>query len=99
MKWPWQKNNKSYTATIAGPASTDAGRLNVHSETWNFIQNYCKKRLDELRALNDNMHVDAVKTTMLRGQVKMLKEIIALPNSKPRVDWKDSNDIFEGKYY
>ncbi len=58
------------------------GYLNPFSPTWVFIRNWANERLEKSRGTNDSINCDATKTAALRGEIKVLKDLIALPIPK-----------------
>jgi hypothetical protein len=62
---------------IAGP-----GVLDPRSQTWMFIRNWALEELQKTREKNDNINRDLAQTSVLRGQIKILKDLISLPNPK-----------------
>jgi hypothetical protein len=62
---------------ISGP-----GFLDPTSQTWMFIRNWAGEALQRAREKNDNVNCDLSKTSALRGEIKILKELIHLPEPK-----------------
>ncbi len=60
------------------------GSLDKQSKTWFFIEDYLKMCLNKAREENDSMNKDALQTAAIRGRIKMIKELLDLPNDKPR---------------
>jgi hypothetical protein len=58
------------------------GYLEARSQTWSFINAWAREALKKAREKNDSMNRDIVQTSMLRGEIKILKELINLPNPK-----------------
>jgi hypothetical protein len=58
------------------------GNLDPRSPTWAFIKNWAEESMQKAREKNDNINRDLIQTSMLRGEVKILKELINLPNTK-----------------
>lgn len=50
------------------------------SGTWLFIDGWAQDRLDAIRKKNDNPSLSERETAILRGKIKILKEISALPD-------------------
>ncbi len=63
-------------------SSSGPGRLDPQSPTWIFIHHWAKEALEKARANNDSLNCDPAKTSALRGEIKILKTLIALPNPK-----------------
>jgi len=53
------------------------------STSWESVLNWAQTELTRLREVNDTL-ADADKTAHTRGRIKMLKDLIALPNKKSR---------------
>lgn len=67
------------------PTTTiNRGTLEPHSPTWVYIEDWANIRLAEVRQANDSQLLDATKTAILRGKIKTLKEILALPDDTAR---------------
>lgn len=58
------------------------GELDPRSLTWIFIHNWASEALAKAREKNDNTNRDLAQTSVLRGEIKILKELINLPNPK-----------------
>jgi hypothetical protein len=72
-----------FHAELDGGNVAGAGRLDIYSETWIYIRDYCLTRLDDMRKSNDNPNLDDLSTAILRGRIQFAKEIFELPNPKP----------------
>lgn len=53
----------------------------LRSDTWRRLTQHLREQLQELRESNDLMSLDANKTAFIRGQIKVVKEILDLSNS------------------
>ena len=60
-------------------AFVEKGRLELHSPTWIFIKSWVDNELMEARETNDYLRNSENKTAALRGRIKLLKEILDLP--------------------
>ena len=69
---------------LPGSAIAEEGRLDIYSETWVFIRNWTQKELASARERNDYFKNDEIKTAALRGRIKLLKEVLSLPDSVSR---------------
>lgn len=58
------------------------GSLDPNSPTWWYIKSWAEESLRKSREKNDNINCDTTKTAVLRGEIKMLKELINLPNPR-----------------
>lgn len=59
-----------------------ADRIEQDSPTWLAIHEWASERLEQLRKRNDGP-LDVVATAHLRGQVAILKQLLALPTAAP----------------
>ena len=59
------------------------GSLDPRSSTWLFIHSWAQERLDKARLRNDSANADIIQTSVMRGEIKVLKELISLPVPKP----------------
>ena len=59
------------------------GILDPRSSTWLFIHSWAQQRLEKTRARNDSANADIIQTSVMRGEIKVLKELIGLPAPKP----------------
>lgn len=55
--------------------------IDTYSRTWRFIEEWGAEELQRKREANDGISKDAIKTAVLRGEIRMLKRLIELPNS------------------
>jgi hypothetical protein len=78
MMW-WKKKQEPLVA--GSPA--DGGELDTFSGTWVFIRNHAEKEIARLRERND-ARLDAAQTAELRGEIKALKALLALPNTQKK---------------
>ena len=60
-------------------AGTPDGKIDVNSDTWIYISQWAEKELAKSRILNDDLKKDGLSTSALRGEIKRLKALIALP--------------------
>ncbi len=56
-------------------------REDFSTSTWKRLTQHLEDRIAYLRQENDNPFHDQTKTTLMRGQIKALKEILALSKS------------------
>lgn len=59
------------------------GQLDQRSSTWLFVNAWAHEALKKAREKNDSINRDANQTAALRGEIRILKELINLPNPKP----------------
>lgn len=55
------------------------GKLDTYSPTWQFINKWAEAELIKARESNDFVKLPETKTSALRGRIKLLKEILNLP--------------------
>ena len=58
------------------------GVLDPRSSTWMFVSNWASEELKKAREKNDSVNKDISQTSALRGEIKILKALINLPNPK-----------------
>ena len=75
--WPFKIKETVEAPLIVG--TPDLGKLDELSGTWLFIKNWAEEELAIKRKLNDKP-LDAEKTAMLRGEIKVLKKVANLPD-------------------
>lgn len=61
-----------------GRTSQDV-KLEPYSSTWLFMKAWTETELIKARATNDYLKNDEIRTAALRGRIKLLKEILGLP--------------------
>ena len=62
------------------PDQYKKGKIEITSSTWTFMSKWVDEQLQAAREKNDVVHLDEKKTTALRGRIKLLKEILKLPD-------------------
>ena len=65
-------------ATLPGNEGTP-GSLNTSSPTWAYIRAWAIQSLNEARIANDSQKKSIEETSVIRGEIKLLKRLIALP--------------------
>lgn len=60
------------------------GELDIHSPTWAFVVAWATDRLNKSRIKNDNLNKDAMQTAALRGEIKVLKDLLGIPDEKKK---------------
>ena len=70
------------------------GKIDVLSPTWVFIQSWAREELTRTRELNDYQKVTELKTAALRGRIKLLKEILKLPEDTQKGRIQDDQEEF-----
>lgn len=56
-----------------------ADHADIYSETWKFIAKWAQAELSAARELNDSVKLTDSQTFVLRGRIKALKDLLALP--------------------
>ena len=77
-----EEPQEEFEARLPGQPMFQTGVLDPRSQTWIFINAWAHEALQKAREKNDNMNRDIAQTSMLRGEIKLLKELINLPNPK-----------------
>ncbi len=55
-------------------------RLDIDSPTWKYIEQWASEGLERRRVENDNQNLTEQKTANKRGQIRILKDLLDLPN-------------------
>jgi hypothetical protein len=79
----FKKKKQIINAELSGQQGSGDGFLNTGSNTWTFIKKWAENELMATRMSNDSLEKDETQTAALRGRIKLLKEILALPEEKP----------------
>ena len=53
--------------------------LDPYSDTWSFVSTWAEAQLKAAREQNDSTRLTDAQTHVLRGKIKVLKELLALP--------------------
>lgn len=74
-------------STSEAPLPLSAGGIgnnviNPYSPTWLFVRAWAEAELKKAREKNDSINKDMTQTAVLRGEIKILKELISLPNPR-----------------
>ena len=82
--WPWRK--RDYPEVEIEPVVVGAprgpGEIDKLSPTWIAVEEYLKAEIERQRDRNEAVTADAVKTATMRGRIKALREVLALPEKK-----------------
>ena len=76
---------------LLSPAPIDDGVLDVRSGTWAFINKYLNSELVKAREANDSIRRTEIQTAEIRGRIRLLKELLALPNIDEKKQNKKQN--------
>lgn len=57
-------------------------KINIHSDTWKSIDRWANERLSAFRDRLENKSLDIIKTSVIRGEIRALKEMLKLPEDK-----------------
>ncbi len=74
------------------------GQIDPYSPTWRFVRAWAESSLMKARERNDNVNKDATQTAALRGEIRILKELIALPEPKRGLLVKPDSESEVGGY-
>lgn len=90
----WFKSNKKIDAddyffnhdnhAIKDYVATREGSIDTYSDTWAYIKKWSNDRINKLRADNDSILKDEIKTAFIRGKIAALKELSELPSKKKK---------------
>jgi len=73
------KSIEPFIAVLPGNQET-AGTLNPQSPTWAYIKAWAIQGLNESRIANDSIKKNMEETSVMRGRIKLFKELIDLPD-------------------
>jgi len=80
--WPFSGRMWREEPVIAVlPGQTVPGTLDTYSGTWAYVRAWAEEEIERLREKNDKT-LDALQTADIRGRIKQMKKLIALPNPK-----------------
>lgn len=79
FKFLKRKPGKQESFEVTLPSKFQEGKLNSASSTWMFISTWANDELSAARERNDYMKNDQFQTAALRGRIKLLKELLKLP--------------------
>lgn len=84
IQWPWRK--RYYPEVEIEPVVIGAprgpGEIDKLSPTWIAVEEYLRAEIERQRDRNEAVTADAVKTATMRGRIKALREVLALPEKK-----------------
>ena len=84
MNWLWGKKVFSVPDQVVQPVTVgtpDTGKLDENSESWRYVKSWAEGELENLRKQNDSASLDDMKTAVIRGEIKILKKLIVLPET------------------
>ena len=86
-RWPWSLEIVESVITVNGEpvvvgAPRGPGEIDKLSPTWIAVEEYLKAEIERQRDRNEAVTADAVKTATMRGRIKALREVLALPEKK-----------------
>lgn len=67
--------------------------LDFTTPAWHSLRKWCEAELTKARIRNDTATLSDIETASLRGEIKMLKRILDLPNQVAREIAINSEDI------
>lgn len=82
--WPWRKRDypEAEIEPVVVGAPRGPGEIDKLSPTWIAVEEYLKAEIERQRDRNEAVTADAVKTATMRGRIKALREVLALPEKK-----------------
>ena len=89
-----QTKQKPFKAEIAG-ASSEGAELDPFSATWRYVRDVIELEIDTLRIKNDSPALSEAQTLVLRGKIKALKKVLALPEQAGKGILNRGNNINE----
>lgn len=79
-----KRNKKGGAYEVRLPDQYKEGKIETASSTWTFMSKWVDEQLLIARERNDAVHLDEIKTAALRGRIKLLKEVLRLPEHDPK---------------
>ena len=58
--------------------------MNFQTDTWHQLRKWAESELGKARAKNDAVGLTEVETAALRGEIRLLKRFLDLPNAATR---------------
>ena len=58
--------------------------MNFNSPEWHGLTKYIEEQLEKARIKNDSSSLNEIDTAALRGEIRVLKRILALPETTTR---------------
>ena len=58
--------------------------MDFNSPQWHTLRKWAEGQLKKAREKNDNPSLDAIETATLRGEIRVLKRVLDLPNEATR---------------
>ena len=80
--WPFKKEEP---ITKRVDDKKEPGIIDVNSETWATVIDWCHRERNQLMVSNNNMNHGLPETAFLRGQIKAIERVLEIPG-KP--SWK-----------
>ena len=82
--WPWRKRDDPEVEVepVVVGAPRGPGEIDKLSPTWVAVEEYLRAEIERQRDRNEAVTADAVKTATMRGRIKALREVLALPEKK-----------------
>ena len=74
-----EPEKKEFVVALPGNIN-DGGEFNKNSGTWAYIKSWAEEELDKARKKND-ISLTIEKTAIIRGEIKILKKLISLPET------------------
>jgi hypothetical protein len=53
--------------------------IDTHSSAWRHVEKWANQELSKAQTGNENVKLDAIATAALRGRIKALKDLLAMP--------------------
>jgi hypothetical protein len=82
---PQESDDNEPVPAIRFDSPAKDGRIDPHSNTWIAVEGWLNTRIAELREDNDSPKRDALQTAVIRGQIRLAKDLLAAPHQKERV--------------
>ena len=82
MKWFTKKNKVLPPLEAVLPDTDQKPEIDIFSPTWKFVRAWAEAQLKDTRERNDSLKRTETETAAIRGEIRKLKEILALPDKK-----------------
>ena len=63
-----------------------SNKIDKYSDTWKAVEKWAQEQIVSLRERNDSPRLNDIKTSFIRGKIKMLKELKELADATSQTD-------------
>ncbi len=83
---------------LLSPAPIDGGILDPRSGTWAYLNKHLNAELVKAREANDSIRRTEIQTAEIRGRIRLIKELLELPNIEKKNKPKNSRELDDYDY-